>query len=142
MVLCIKRRECTYLHTKSPMLCCSCCVFAVCVCAEMTYFKYLADLEPVEVCMMIGTCMDSAIKTLQVGGCSGRRDCKGRNGGATGIKVMHMGCSCHAVRPGWLLMLCFVCCRSMAAWLRVFLSSTADGAVCQEPPAMFGWLAD
>lgn len=33
----------------------------------MTYFKYLADLEPVEVCMMIGTCMDSAMTKLQVG---------------------------------------------------------------------------
>jgi saposin len=32
---------------------------------EMTYFKYLADLEPVEVCMMIGTCMDTALHKLQ-----------------------------------------------------------------------------
>jgi hypothetical protein len=35
-------------------------------CAEMTYFKYLADLEPVEVCMMIGTCMDTVLHKLQV----------------------------------------------------------------------------
>lgn len=34
--------------------------------AEMTYFKYLADLEPVEVCMMIGTCMDTVLHNLQV----------------------------------------------------------------------------
>jgi hypothetical protein len=32
----------------------------------MTYFKYLADLEPVEVCMMIGTCMDTVMDRLQV----------------------------------------------------------------------------
>jgi hypothetical protein len=43
-------------------------VFAGCCCvfAEMTYFKYLADLEPVEVCMMIGTCMDTVLHKLQV----------------------------------------------------------------------------
>jgi hypothetical protein len=34
---------------------------------EMTYFKYLADLEPVEVCMMIGTCMDTVMDRLQAG---------------------------------------------------------------------------
>jgi hypothetical protein len=32
----------------------------------MTYFKYLADLEPVEVCMMIGTCMDGVMGQLEV----------------------------------------------------------------------------
>ena len=37
----------------------------------MTYFKYLADLEPVEVCMLIGTCMDSAMTKLPVGAGTG-----------------------------------------------------------------------
>jgi hypothetical protein len=33
----------------------------------MMYVRYLADMEPQEVCMIIGTCMDSALARLQVG---------------------------------------------------------------------------
>jgi hypothetical protein len=39
----------------------------------MAYFKYLADLEPVEVCMMIGTCMDTVMDRLQVSAGNARR---------------------------------------------------------------------
>lgn len=46
-------------HSCFLLLCCH-------TTTEMTYFKYLADLEPVEVCMMIGTCMDGALAQLEV----------------------------------------------------------------------------
>jgi hypothetical protein len=45
---------------------------------EMTYFKYLADLEPVEVRMMIGTCLDTVLARVQVCVCVCVCVCRGR----------------------------------------------------------------
>lgn len=51
------------------LLVCLCVSSPACHTTEMMYFKYLADMEPSEVCMMIGTCLGDVLNKMQVRGC-------------------------------------------------------------------------
>jgi hypothetical protein len=39
-------------------------LLACCCTAEMTFVKYIGEMEPAEVCMMVGTCLDAAVARI------------------------------------------------------------------------------